>query len=270
MSLADAIKRVPMIQVPPSQVTPVLKALFDIGAPTGIRCRAVLEGGNAGKIITDVPERPRWACVWEADDGILYRDGALDRDTLQRVVSTLRQEGVVALAYREGDACVAQFPAEPNAGAPCLEFDRPAGGSDLSPCLDHVPAGCEVRRMDRALLERSPWRESNSVRYGSLDNLLDKGIIVYVLQDGEIVSEAHADMEIGGVREVGIVTKKEHRGRGLATLACAQLLRICEAAGCGAYWDCAEHNAPSVAVARKLGFGNMRKYRLLAWFKQEA
>lgn len=42
-----------MLLIEPGQVTPALKSLFDPNMPTGIRCFAVLEGGNSGKILTD-------------------------------------------------------------------------------------------------------------------------------------------------------------------------------------------------------------------------
>ncbi len=103
-----------------NQVTPALKSLFDPTMPTGIRCFAVLEGGNSGKILTDDPDCPQWGYVWEADDGTLYQGGTQDRELLARVVSMLRQDGLVSLAFRDGDPSVDLFPPDPDAGAPCL------------------------------------------------------------------------------------------------------------------------------------------------------
>jgi hypothetical protein len=153
-----------MISINPGQVTPALRSLFDPDMPTGIRCFAVLAGGNSGKILTDDPDRPLWAYVWEADDGSLYRGGAQERDVLQRVIAVLRQDGTVALGYRDGDPSVNLFPAEPDAGAACLEFDRPVGCSDLSPYLGALPAGYEIHRMERTLrligiVRSSTWHQ---------------------------------------------------------------------------------------------------------------
>lgn len=255
-----------MLQLTPGQATPELNALFDLSLPTGIRALAVLAGGNRGKIFTDDPARPTWAFVWEADDGTLYRGGKYSRENLAEVVDRLRVEDLVALGFRADTPDVELFPPEPTAGAECLEFERPIGSSDLSPYLNHLPAGYCLRRMDRALLERSPKHEENLNRYGSLENFLEKGLAVCLLHGDEIVSEAYADMEIRGVREIGIRTREAHRHKGLATLACAHLIRWCEETGARAYWDCVKLNAGSVALARKLGFQGQKAYRLLAWF----
>lgn len=256
-----------MIQIGTEQVTPALTSLFRLDEPSAIRAFAVLAGGNAGKILTDDPEHPQWGLVWEADDGTLYRGGRYDREVLSRAVASLRQEGVVALGFRDADRRVASFPADPDAGAECLEFDRPIGTSDLSSYLGQLPAGYEIRCMDRALLERSPRREEKRNRFGSFENLLAKGIAVCILHQDRVVCEAYADMELHGVREIGIATEGAYRRQGLATRACAQLIKLCEETGSAAYWDCARFNAGSVALARKLGFQHERAYKLLAWFK---
>ncbi len=255
-----------MIQITPAQVSPELASFFNLSMPTGIRALAVLAGGNAGKILTDNPAAPNWAFVWEADDGTLYRSGKYSREILSEAVTLLRQEGLVALGFRAGDSNVKLFPPAPTAGADCLEFERPIGASDLSPYLDGLPAGYSLQRMDRALLERSPKHEENLNRYGSLENFLEKGLAVCILHGAEVVSEAYADMEIRGVREIGIRTWEGHRRQGLATIACAHLIKLCEQDGSRTYWDCVRLNAGSVALARKLGFQNERAYRLLAWF----
>jgi RimJ/RimL family protein N-acetyltransferase len=256
-----------MLQINPDQVTPELKSMFNLTMPTGIRALAVLAGGNAGKIFTDNPAHPDWGLVWEADDGSLYRGGNYDKQVLCDAVALLRRDGVVALGFRASDPAVEFFPPAPDAGAECLEFERPIGSSDLSPYLGELPPGYTLRRMDRGLLEHSPKAEENLNRYGSLENFLDRGIAVCILQGDEIVCEAYADMEIMGSREIGIRTQESHRKQRLATCACAQLIQLCEEAGSRTYWDCVRLNAGSVALAHKLGFQHERAYNLLAWFK---
>ena len=257
-----------MIPIEPRQVTPALETLFDRDMPSTIRCFAVLGGGNAGKIFTDDIDHPTIGLVWEADDGTLYHGGTLDLQILQRMVDSLRQEGTVALAFREGSPDVNHFPPNPDAHAACLEFDRPISSSDLSPLMERLPKGYEIHRMDRILLERSPSRDAKIIRYGSIDNLLDKGIAVCILHGEEIVCEAYADMKIMGVRELGVTTQKAYLGQGFATITCAHLIQICEETGCRqTYWDCAKHNPASAALARKLGFRNEREYQMVAWFR---
>lgn len=255
-----------MIEIHPPQVTPALKALFHLDMPTGIRALAVLAGGNNGRILTDDPARPRWCFVQEADDGTLYRGGEYDASVLGDAVQLLRQDGIVALGFRLGESDAERFPSDPTAGADCIELDRLIGGSDLSPYLVPLPAGYSVHRMDRILLEKSPKREENINRYGSLENLLARGRAVCILHGDETVCEAYADMDILGVRELGITTQPAYRRQGFATIACAHLIQLCEEAESRTYWDCVKLNRGSVKLAYKLGFRNERAYRLLAWF----
>jgi RimJ/RimL family protein N-acetyltransferase len=256
-----------MIQITPDLVSDELRSMFHLGVPTGIRALAVLAGGNAGKILTDDPVRPHWGLVWEADDGTLYRGGEYSDAILSEAVDLLRQDGIVALGFRDRDPDVDRFPRGPDAGAECLEFDRPVGSSDLSSYLHSLPGGYSVQQMDQALLERSPRLEEKINRYGSIENFLGKGMAVCILHEDEIVCEALADMDILGTREIGIRTQEPHRKLGLATIACAHLIKLCEEAGSHTYWDCVRFNAGSVALAHKLGFQNERAYKLLAWFK---
>lgn len=256
-----------MLQITPEQVSPELASLLDLSMPTGIRALAVLAGGNTGRIFTDDPAHPQWTFVWEADDGTLYRGGHFGRKVLSDAVTLLRQGGVVALGFRDGERDTDLFPPNPQAGAECLEFERPMGISDLSRFLSKLPSGYALCRMDHTLLERSPKNDETIHRYGSLDNLLEKGIAVCILHGEEIVCEAYADMDIRGMREIGVRTQEAHRRQGLATITCATLINLCEQAGSRTYWDCAKLNAGSVSLARKLGFQNERAYKLLAWFK---
>ncbi len=264
-----------MHEISPSQVTHSLQALFYRNAPTVIRAFCVMAGGNAGRIFVDDAEPPRYAFVWEADDGTLYRGGQYTRELLAEAMSMLRNERLVALGFRNGDPWhyIAYgsrdrelFPPDPSAGADSLEYDRPIGSSDLSPLLARLPAGYEVRRMDAALWQQSPKRDEDATRYTGMENFLQRGMACCITYGGATACEAYADMAVDGVREIGIYTDAPHRERGLATFACAQLITWCEQDGCSTYWDCAASNTPSIALARKLGFVNERPYKLLAWF----
>jgi predicted GNAT family acetyltransferase len=72
-----------------------------------------------------------------------------------------------------------------------------------------------------------------------------------------------------GLREPGVYTQPEHRGKGYATLTAARLIQEIEALGDRTYWNCAKQNIASAAVARKLGYRIEKEYHCLAWSKQE-
>ncbi len=58
---------------------------------------------------------------------------------------------------------------------------------------------------------------------------------------------------------------KRTAGHGFGTTAVAHLLKWCDELSCATYWDCVKLNIRSLKIARKLGFGNERSYKLLAW-----
>jgi hypothetical protein len=264
--MCDRMREHPLLEIQPAQVTPQLKSLFDPRMPTAVRCQAVLGGGNAGRIFTDDPINPRMGYVWERDDGTLYPGGEVDWQVVHQMVTLLRQEGTVALAFRDGEQKVENFPPLPEAGAECIELERTPGGSDLSPYLE-LPAGFAVHRMGRELFQKSPRLDETLFRYGDIENYLRTGLDVCILHGDEFVCEAGADMDVGGVREVGVVTERPYRGgRGFGTLVSAYLLMWCDELGCSTYWDCVKLNIGSLKIARKLGFVNERPYKLLAWF----
>jgi RimJ/RimL family protein N-acetyltransferase len=255
-----------MREIQPIQVTPVIRELFDPCMPTAIRCLAVLGGGNAGRIFVDDLHHPKMGYVWERDDGTLYQGGVRDRQILHHMVDLLRQQGTVGLDFRDGDPQVQLFPPDPEAGAECVELERPAHASDLTPYLA-LPTGYTAHRMGRELIEKSPRLDETLFRYGDLENYLATSLDLCILHGDEYVGEAGADMEINGVREVGVVVEPPYRkGLGFGTRLTAHLLHWCDELGVATYWDCVKLNIGSLKIARKLGFRNERSYKILAWF----
>ena len=233
--------------------------------PTAIRCFAVLGGGNAGRIFADKLHHPTMGYVWEQDDGTLYQGGRRDKQLLQEMVEMLRQQAPVCLDFRDGDASVDLFPPDPDLGVECVELERPVHGSDLTRFLE-LPSGFTVHHMDRELIEKSPRLDETLFRYGDFENYLKTGLDVCILHGDEYVCDAGADMEIDGVREVGVVVEPAYRhGWGFGTKVTAHLLKWCDELGVATYWDCVKLNIGSLKIARKLGYINEREYKILAW-----
>ena len=65
--------------------------------------------------------------------------------------------------------------------------------------------------------------------------------------------------------ELGVRTAPDHRGRGYATVTCRHLVRDIEARGLWPWWNTNAGNAPSIALARRLGFARERAYELAWW-----
>jgi len=129
-----------------------------------------------------------------------------------------------------------------------------------------LPAGYEIHRMDRALLAKIPRHDEKMIRYGGINNFTVRDWPPVSMRGDEFVCEAYADMEVMGARELGVTTQIEHRGLGLATIACAHLIRLCEESGTQkTYWDCAS-SLEICGRSPQAWFWKRRGYKRLAWF----
>ena len=260
-----------MINITSSQISPQLASLFDPHAPASLRCFSVLTGFDTGKILTDDPDSASWGAVWEPGDGGLYLAGALDAATIVHIVATLRYDGDVVIQFWDDDPIVNLLPPEPEYVGSALEFlDRPTSTADLEAIVHQLPASYTLHRMNRELLQRSLWYEDTIRRHVSAEAFLARSLAVCLMHGNTMLCEASTGVSINGVRELGVITQEQYRGRGLATITCAYLIQLCAQAGDSTYWNCSATNVASAAVARKLGYQSEREYRLLAWFKSGA
>ena len=93
-----------------------------------------------------------------------------------------------------------------------------------------------------------------------------QGYLGYCLMQGDkVLSEATAGPPDMGLREPGVLTQEDHRGKGYATLTVAHLIHEIESLGERSYWNCSKENVASAAVGRKLGYRVEKEYRWLYW-----
>jgi len=75
-----------------------------------------------------------------------------------------------------------------------------------------------------------------------------------VIIDGEPASTAFTAYRHDDALEIGIETAQKHRGKGLAQVVCAQLIRYCIEQGLEPMWTCRLENTASTNLAGRLGF----------------
>jgi hypothetical protein len=256
-----------MLRIFSDQVTPQLRSLFDPHMPAGFRCFAVLEGRVAGRILTDDPFEPTWGIVQEGAFGTLYPAGAIDAPTWRQLIADLRGDGDVLVGLWPDDERIDLLPPARDYDGFTLDFtDRPIGAG-LDVYLRQIPDGCTMRNLDPELFERSQDRDFYSALYGSPERALQHVQARFLMRGQELCCEAYAYFAALGVIEIATATSEPYRGRGYATIACADLVHACEQQGYRTYWNCASQNLASAAVARKLGYRKEKQYRLLAWLK---
>ena len=95
--------------------------------------------------------------------------------------------------------------------------------------------------------------------------LSPRGRIGVIGTRGTIASEAYAVFRGEKTFEIGVITARAHRGRGLAVAACRRLIEECRASGMDVYWSCHESNLASQRAAVKLGFEGRRPYRFYVY-----
>ena len=109
--------------------------------------------------------------------------------------------------------------------------------------------------------EDSEFAAEHMINFDSPQDFIQRGFGYCILQEDEIVSAATTFVICKKGIEIQINTRKEHRGRGLATVVAAQLVIHCLQNNLDPNWDAA--NKPSVGLAKKLGYTPAGTYSMI-------
>ena len=254
-----------MIEITPEDVTAQIWDLFDISQPTMPRAFNVLEGMTRGRILVDDPAHPTRAVVHEGTFGTLYFGGHVDESLLAALVDEFRQFGDVGIGCWLEDPLNEMLPPHPDYDGSTYYFPQREQSMDLAPLMQDLPAGMRLVLRNERLLEKSYDYELTLASFGSVEKVMEHTLGVMILDGDAVVCEAATGALTHGRIEVGVTTARTHRQRGLAAMACASLIRECEARGYSTWWDCAKQNIPSVKLAQKLGYVHGREYRYTLW-----
>ncbi len=243
---------------------PALPTLFDPSVPNSPVLWAVLKGRHAGRALVDDFWHPS-QCVLRTDAVLTFSSRQVDQPFLHGAIERFRRTGDVWLVRRCTQSAQLAAP-EANRLIQRLEFfDCDAASQVLADLRRRLPNGCEIRPIDRQLLERCEWRSEMEFFCGSVDNFCAHGMGLCMMRGDEILVEAYVS-SFGETRaEIGAVTREAYRGRGYAPITCAYLIEVCAQRGFGAYWSCDADHEASIRVARKLGFRQERAYQLLGY-----
>lgn len=242
-----------------------IAGLFPADPPVPTRLWANLDGTIHGRILVDEPAKPTVAFLQDLAEGPTYLGGALSPDILRDGFAILRAYQEVVVCLWPDDPLLAMLPGGNYYAGVAIDF------WDRSPTVDLdrlavLPEGYTMRQIDSDLAHRvEGFAEYYGSMYGSVERAVE-GIIGHFLMHGDaIVSEAEAGPLTRGVAEMGIETEEAYRRQGFATIAAAYVIRACEAQGYHVFWNAAQLNAGSVALARRLGFRRERPSAVLAW-----
>lgn len=258
-----------MLSITQQEITPEILNLFDLDNPTMPRAFNVLEGIINGQILVDKLTAPGWAVVREGIYGTLYFGGQITSSVIQSIFEHFFQFGGIGVGCWLNDPLNNVLPTNPDYDGFTLYFtERSLGETNLEALFSQLPANFALVSRDEQLFKKSFDYDSTLASFGSIENVMQQTLGVLVVQDDYLVCEAATGAPTHRLIEVGVTTHENFRQKGLATIACAKLIEICETQGYSTWWDCAKQNTPSVRLARKLGYRNEKEYRYAWWEKR--
>jgi GNAT superfamily N-acetyltransferase len=248
-------------------ISPEWAKLFNMRTPSYTMLAAVLEATSPAAAAIDRIDHPT-QCLIRLDYSVAFASSGATEAFLHEAVEALRPSGGVAL-IDDGSLPVA-ITAAADRPIERLAFDSfRTDEARLTDLRNALPPGMDVRAIDRELFARCQWRLPVLAHCGTEEMFFSRCFGLCLAQDDEIVCEAYA-LVSAGTAELGVVTAEAHRGRGLASTACAHLIEACQERGLRLYWTCDVVNQPSASVARRLGFADEHPYMCWGFRPPEA
>ena len=225
---------------------------------------AVLKGRHTGCVIVDDAEHPT-QCVLRTDAALTYSSRKIGQAFLHEAIVHFQKVGPIWLIWQPAMSARVVAPQADQIVERLEFYDYDLHSAVLTELRQSLPAGFELRPIDRQLLERCEWRSDMEFYCGSLDNFLVNGLGLCLMQGDEVIVEVYVSSFGDTHAEIGAVTREARRGRGYAPITCAYLIEVCEQRGYHAYWSCDVDNPASARVARKLGFRQEKAYQVLEY-----
>lgn len=254
-----------MIEIPPSDLPAALRAAFTMAEPAGLRCLGVLAGVLRGRVFVDDAAEPTRALLHETMYGTIYLSGAWTPAQVAEMIHDFRRRGEVMIGLWPDDPRIALLPTNTDYIGTVYDFYDHPSATVLASLSAKMPAHCELRPLESSVFDSLIERAMLLKHYGDVDAALSTIMGYCLFYEGQNVCEAVAGPLIDGIREMGILTHKDYRRRGYATLTCAALLQACGRLGVQTFWNCNSSNLASVALARRLGYQRERAYTLYYW-----
>jgi RimJ/RimL family protein N-acetyltransferase len=247
-----------------TELAPQLEALFVGDRPIPIRMWAILDGSIQGRILVDEPSKPTLALIQELAEGTTYIGGAATPQALADAYARLRRQQDVVVCIWPDDSLGVSLPPAPDYEGTAIDFSDRSPAVDLSRLAD-LPSGYQLRRIDAEIVPALEGFDYYVSMFGDVERALQQTIGYCIVHGETVVSEAVAGPLTRGIAEIGVGTGEAHRRQGFATATAARVIQECEMLGYQAFWNASQQNAPSVALAKRLGFQTERSFKVLAW-----
>jgi GNAT superfamily N-acetyltransferase len=148
------------------------------------------------------------------------------------------------------------FRSDPGIG---IEFDRRVNFRFRREGFVPAPSGDEIRAIGGEHFAALEGSVVPPVFWAGAAEFAARGAGFEVLHRGQPVCQAFSATIIGRKLELGIETRGDFRGKGLARRACSRLIEYCLEHGFEPVWACRAGNVGSVRLAESLGFEAVRE-----------
>ena len=208
---------------------------------------AVLEGRHEATVFADRLDEPSRVLVC-GTSGFWFPFGAADAAFLADLDAPDVDNAWIYATTREWKSALDTLDVEPSR--------RIGYSSDrAAPASDTVPDGYEVRVIDRYWADRftdgiDPWVLGI---WGGAERFVNKSFGVAATHDDRVVAIGAACAIGGGEAEIEAGTDPDHRKKGIGTAVCSRFITEARRRSLEPAWSCAAGNAPSMALAARLG-----------------
>ena len=125
----------------------------------------------------------------------------------------------------------------------------------------HIPSGFRLQPVDAALAKQA----GALTGWASFDDFITNGFGFALLEGDKLASICTSAFASRERVEIEIHTAEDCRRRGFSMLTASALIEKCLSSGKLPNWECFWDNAPSTALAGKLGFSPLQDYPVYYW-----
>ena len=232
---------------------------------------AGLRGVQPARVFVDEPEKPTAAMMCRTYE--YFVAGALDtaisafiRDAAAEADVWPAFYGFVAADAEWNDHLFALQPALGCIGRRSFRFN-PARIDSVRGAANRAPAGLRLVPLTAKLAELADREmpEIIGMFWGDYNRFAQHGFGALMMDGDQPVSITYAVAVGGGEANVGVMTDKNYRRQGLATLCSQACIEMAHDRGLITTWDCDLLNTPSARLAELIGFVEGPRFQELAF-----
>ncbi len=253
------MKRAEFVEVVPGSSASFL-SLFSGMRPRQLHVQAVFQGDSPGHLYVDSRASLHVGCLLAGDACYLVgtSNGSGSFDAVNELLPRDRP-----IALFAGDGVAPDDIERATRGLYAMPARRRAAFLGGAARIDWAPPDeMEIVPIDARLFALGPEgidevREEVVSEWGTLERFLERGFGSAVVSEGRVAASSIADYVVGNACEIGVHVDSGVRRRGLGTAVAAATAREAFRRGLDQIvWHSWANNAGSIAISRRLGFGD--------------